>query len=210
MPNTTKSRTPRRRSSTRRSTTSRATGSSRTRRTGTRSAARRTSTARRPSESSRSTSSRTGRASAGSKSRRSTASRGTASRSTRSTASRKSSSSASKNYSSVKRQLDQQITSLRQLKTQAEGTASQNRPSPTTITRFANVVSKGGVIRKASTAAIQRAAGKSQKINTASGALKALKSKFGATIKAVTPAKNGGWLIAASSTWKGKPFKFGQ
>lgn len=206
MANTSKSRTTRR-SNARRSTGSRSTTSRSTRRTSTRSTTSARSNRRRPSAARKSSTTRrstAGRTSSVSKSRSS------ASRSTRSSASRKTSSSSSKSYSAVKQQLDQQINALRQLKSQAEGKATQNRPSPATISRFANVVNSGGVIRKASTAAIQRTAGRNQQCKTAGAAFKALKSKYGATIKAVTPAKNGGWLIAASSTWKGKPFKFGQ
>jgi hypothetical protein len=195
MANTSKSRTTRR-SSARRSTGSRNTTSRSTRRTSARASARRATAARRTGTTRRSTASRSRRTSAAGKSR--------------STASRKTSSSSSQSYTSVKQQLDQQINALRQLKSQAEGKGAQGRPSPATISRFANVVNSGGVIRKASTAAIQRTAGRNRQCRTAGAAFKALKSKYGATIKAVSPAKNGGWLIAASSTWKGKPFKFGQ
>lgn len=146
-----------------------------------------------------------GRASASSR-----ASRPSTSRSSRSSAARKSSSGGSKGYGAVKNQLEQKIDSLRQIKAQAEGSSGKSRPSPATLTRFANVVSRGGVVRQASTQAIQRAASWKKPCNSAASVTKALKSKFGQTIKAVAPAKNGGWLIAASSTWKGKPFRFGR
>jgi len=113
-------------------------------------------------------------------------------------------------YTTVRNQLDKQIDSLRTLKAQTQGPAGKGRPTPATINKFANVVTGGGIVRQATTQAIQRTARWTKPCNSATTALKALRSKFGATIKAVAPSKNGGWLIAASPTWKGRPFSFGR
>ncbi len=126
----------------------------------------------------------------------------------RSRASRRSG-GASKTYASARQQFEQKIRSFQALKSQTSGAGSA-RPTPATLQKFANVVNKGGIIRQASTPAIQRASGGKKSCNTASSAYKALRSKYGAAIKAVAPAKGGKWLIAAAPTWKGRPFKFGQ
>lgn len=183
---------------------------------------RRTVGARRTSTSSRSTSRSTSRTSGtpgwGSTSR----STGTRSTSSRSTGSRSagfslgissgssSGSSSGTGYAPIKQQFEEKIQSFRQLKAQIDGRATGSRPTPTTLTRWANFVNQGAVVFQVSGARLCRATNADQQFTTATSACRALQGKFGkTTIKGVIQSKTGQWLVAAEPRCSdGRPFRF--
>ena len=179
---------------------------------------RRTVGARRTSTSSRSTSRSTSRTSGtpgwGSTSRstgtRSTSSRSTGSRSAGFSLGISSGSSSGTGYAPIKQQFEEKIQSFRQLKAQIDGRATGSRPTPTTLTRWANFVNQGAVVFQVSGARLCRATNADQQFTTATSACRALQGKFGkTTIKGVIQSKTGQWLVAAEPRCSdGRPFRF--
>lgn len=116
----------------------------------------------------------------------------------------------SKNFTAVRNDIQNKITSFRCLFAQTNLTGS-NKPSPAIINRFSNLVSKGAVVHKVtgSTIAKWNKKNNNKATFTASWAMKGLKCKFGAAIKAVCPTGNGKtYLVATTPTFNGKPVKF--
>lgn len=121
-------------------------------------------------------------------------------------------------YKNVGCTLQQKISSFKTLYNQTTGGAATNRPSPTTINTFANWVNKGAVIQTVSPTQLNKwcnnfkgtkPATKKWNVNTASGCKQFLCQRFGkSTIKAVTKAKNGAWLVATAPVVKGRTFNF--
>lgn len=112
-------------------------------------------------------------------------------------------------WTGVRSQLANKIQSYQTLQNQTQGPANPGQPSPATINRWTNLVNKGAVIWQVTPGQFARAARTPQKVKSASGALKALRSRFGTSaIKAVTPSRKGGWLVATASQVKGKSFRF--
>jgi len=104
------------------------------------------------------------------------------------------------------------MNSWKTLYNQTRGPAKYNRPTPTTLNTFANWVTKGAIVHTVSPTQVSRwARNWSQQFNPNS--LTSCKNflwwKYGKqTIKAVSWAKNGWFMIATSQTWNGKPFNW--
>ncbi len=113
-------------------------------------------------------------------------------------------------YAPIKQQFEEKIQSFRQLKAQIEGRATSSRPTPTTLTRWANFVNQGAVVFQVSGARLCRATNADQQFTTATSACRALQGKFGkTTIKGVIQSKTGQWLVAAEPRRSdGRPFRF--
>ncbi len=135
-------------------------------------------------------------------------SRGTRTNNSRTSSSRKTTRCAP-GYQSVFNNIDQKISSYRTLANQTCGSASYKRPSPTTLSSFANWVNKGAIVHCCSANQISRWCKQQTPSNSPTAAKNALTKRFGSsTIKAVCCDKTGKYLIATSPTWKGKPFNF--
>ena len=165
--------------------------------------ARRTSTAR-------STSRSTSRSSGWGSTSRSTGTRSTSSGSTGFSFGISSGRSSGTGYAPIKQQFEEKIQSFRQLKAQIDGRATTSRPTPTTLTRWANFVNQGAVVFQVSGARLCRATNADQQFTTATSACRALQGKFGkTTIKGVIQSKTGQWLVAAEPRQSdGRPFRF--
>ena len=121
-----------------------------------------------------------------------------------------SSTGRTKNYTAVRNDIQCKINSFRCLYAQTN-IAGRNKPSPAILNKFSNLVSKGAVIHKVSGSTIAKwNKNKTQSPSfTMSWAMKGLKSKFGAAVKAVCPTGNGRqFLVATNPTFKGKTVKF--
>lgn len=171
--------------------------------------ARRTSTARSTSRSTSRTSGTSGTSGWGSTSR-STGTRSTGSRSAGFSFGISSGRSSGTGYAPIKQEFEQKIQSFRQLKAQIDGRATGSRPTPTTLTRWANFVNQGAVVFQVSGARLCRATNADQQFTTATSACRALQGKFGkTTIKGVIQSKTGQWLVAAEPRRSdGRPFRF--
>ncbi|MCK4658279.1 MAG: hypothetical protein KAV82_02050 [Phycisphaerae bacterium] len=113
------------------------------------------------------------------------------------------------NYTTLKNNFQQKITSYRTLYGQVQGASGAGRPSAATLNTFANWVNKGAVVYKISTAQINRWSETNKKCTTATTARNVLCNKFGKMpIKAVCKTKSGSYLVATASTYRGKTFKF--
>ena len=111
-----------------------------------------------------------------------------------------------RNYNTVRNYIQNKINSYRCLWQQTQG---NYKPSPTTITRFYNLVNKGANVWCVSGNRITRWTKWPTPVKSANTAMKGLKKKWGTAIKAVTPiGKGNNYLIATTCTYKGKPFKF--
>jgi len=115
-------------------------------------------------------------------------------------------------YQNVFWNLDQKAWAYKTLANQTYGAAKVKRPTPTTLTTFANWVNKGAILHCATKTQITKWASRPNKPfkpTSATAVKNALCNKWGKTmIKAVCSDKNGKWLIATAPTWKGKPFSF--
>ncbi len=121
-----------------------------------------------------------------------------------------SSTGRTKNYTAVRNDIQCKINSFRCLYAQTN-IAGRNKPSPAILNKFSNLVSKGAVVHKVSGSTIAKwNKNKTQSPSfTMSWAMKGLKSKYGAAVKAVCPTGNGRqFLVATTPTFKGKTVKF--
>ncbi len=141
---------------------------------------------------------------------RSTGTRSTSSRSTGFSFGISSGHGSGTGYAPIKQEFEQKIQSFRQLKAQTEGRANTSRPTPTTLTRWANFVNQGAVVFQVSGARLCRATNADQQFTTATSACRALQGKYGkTTIKGVIQSKTGQWLVAAEPRQSdGRPFRF--
>lgn len=109
---------------------------------------------------------------------------------------------------------EQKIQSYKTLCTQAQGSGSQNRPSPTTLNSFANWINKGAVIQTVSAQQVARWAHATNKSfnprNPSPTTCKnILTKKFGkSAIKAVACTKTGQYMVATTPTVNGRSFTF--
>lgn len=109
---------------------------------------------------------------------------------------------------------EQKIQSYKTLCTQAQGSGSQNRPSPTTLNSFANWINKGAVIQTVSAQQVARWAHATHKSfnprNPSPTTCKnILAKKFGkSAIKAVACTKTGQYMVATTPTVNGRSFTF--
>lgn len=113
-------------------------------------------------------------------------------------------------YSSIYNNFSQKLQSIKTLCNQATGPAKGKRPSPTTLTTFANWLNKGCNVCTLSNTQVQKwayATGQNFSPNSITNAKNVLWTKFGKNaIKAVTCDKNGGFLVACAPTVNGRPF----
>jgi hypothetical protein len=106
------------------------------------------------------------------------------------------------------------ITSYKTLYNQTRGPAKHGRPTPTTLTTFANWINKGGVIHTVTATQVARWA-KATKTNfktrtaTPTACRNVLCKKFGKTnIKAVARTKSGSFMVVTPAQVQGKWFCF--
>ncbi len=106
------------------------------------------------------------------------------------------------------------INSYKTLYNQTQGTAKYTRPTPGILNTFANWINKGACIQTVSCTQVAKW-GRPTKwnFNTRNPNMTTCKSilwnKFGkSTIKAVARTKTGGYMVATTPTYKGKPFNF--
>jgi Ni,Fe-hydrogenase I large subunit len=117
-------------------------------------------------------------------------------------------------YKTCYQSFSQKVDSWRTLYNQTFGAAKTARPTPTTLNTFANWINKGAIVHQISASAINKLGHAWYKdfkgCKTPTSCRQILTRKFGkTTIKAVTRAKNGAYLVATAPTYKGKPFNFG-
>lgn len=117
-------------------------------------------------------------------------------------------------YKSVCTSFEGKVNSFKTLVKQVKGPARYTRPTPTQLNTFANWINKGALVQSVSCAQIAKWA-MTANVNfntgnpTVTSCKNVLSSKFGkTTIKCVARNKTGGFMVATSSTWKGKPFCF--
>ncbi len=121
---------------------------------------------------------------------------------------------ASPKYKSAQCTFATKINSYKMLYKQTCGPAKYTRPTPATLTTFANWINKGAVVHTCTSAQVARwARGYEMNFNSRTGSpttcKNVLATKFGkTTIKAVAKTKSGAYMVATSPTWKGKPFCF--
>jgi len=89
------------------------------------------------------------------------------------------------------------------------GGSNKQGPTPSQLNTFGRWIEKGARLQKVTPTQLNRWAGTSRRNWTPTAAKNCLASKWGKScIKAVTNNKTGGFLVATSSTRKGKPFRF--
>ena len=117
---------------------------------------------------------------------------------------------AAAGYQPYAQTFETKMNSWRTLYNQTRGTASYQRPTPTTLNTFANWVNKGAIIHTVSPTQMNRWAktwNKSFNPKNITSCKNFLWDKYGkTTIKAVSWAKNGWYMVATTPTYNGKPF----
>ncbi len=117
-------------------------------------------------------------------------------------------------YKTVSNSFAAKINSYKMLYNQTCGAAKCTRPTTTTLNTFANWINKGAVVQCCTKTQVVRWANASNvnfnsRTPTIASCKNVLAKKFGkATIKAVAQTKTGGFMVATSPTWNGKPFCF--
>lgn len=111
-------------------------------------------------------------------------------------------------FASVRSQCQNKINAYQTVVTQTAGAGAKFRPTPSQLNTFARLIDKGAQIQRVTNSQLNRWAGRSR--NWTPGAAKSVLSrKFGkSSIKAVAFNKTGGFIVATSSTRKGRPFRF--
>lgn len=113
------------------------------------------------------------------------------------------------NYTNLKHNFQNKISSYRTLYNEMQGTAGKGRPPAATLNTFGNWINKGAVIQKVSAAQINRWSNTDRKCTTSTAARNVLYHKFGkAPIKAVCKTKSGAYIVATAPMYRGKNFKF--
>ena len=112
------------------------------------------------------------------------------------------------NYTSVRNNFSQRINAYRTLLGQTSGGTPKFRPTPAQLKTFAKWVEKGATLHYVTNAQLNRWAGTSRNW-TLSTAKNTLTTRYGrSSIKAVAYNKSGGFLVATSSTYRGRSFRF--
>ena len=112
-------------------------------------------------------------------------------------------------YSNIYNAFEWKMRSYRTLWDQTRGPAKYSRPTPATLKTFANWINKGSYVWRVTNSQINKWCNTNRKYSSGTAVKSALCQTFGKnTIKAVACDKGGGYLVATSPTWKGKPFHF--
>ncbi len=117
-------------------------------------------------------------------------------------------------HKNVSKSFQGKIDSYKMLYKQTCGTAKHHRPSPTILNTFANWINKGAVVQTVTCSQVAKwAKADNKNFNTRNPTVASCKNvltaKFGkSTIKCCARTKTGGFMIATTPTWKGKPFCF--
>ncbi|MBL8879079.1 MAG: hypothetical protein JNG88_08160 [Phycisphaerales bacterium] len=109
-------------------------------------------------------------------------------------------------FSNVREQCQQRVTSYRTIASQCSGPGRVNWFSPSTANKFVRFVNNGCLVYKFSNPQFCRSFGSQFSNTNSTTAFRLLKNKFGTGIKAVTRGKNNCWLVCASSNVSARPF----
>lgn len=109
-------------------------------------------------------------------------------------------------FSNVREQCQQRVTSYRTIASQCSGPGRVNWFSPSTANKFVRFVNSGCLVYKFSNPQFCRSFGEQFSKTNNTTAFRMLKNKFGTGIKAVTRGKNNCWLVCASSNVSARPF----
>lgn len=112
-------------------------------------------------------------------------------------------------FSTVRNCFKNKINAYQTLYAQTSSGSHKQGPTPAQLNTFGRWIEKGAQLQKVTPTQLNRWAGTSRRNWTPNSAKNCLASKWGKScIKAVTNNKTGGFLVATSSTRKGKPFRF--
>lgn len=110
-------------------------------------------------------------------------------------------------FRNIGRNIQQTISSFRNIQTQWTGTTKVTAFSPTAANKWIRYVNNGTYIYKFTNSDFCRHFGsRFNSPTTTSSACRFLRNKFGAGIKDVTRGKGGCWLIAATPNVTARPF----
>ncbi len=136
-----------------------------------------------------------------------TSTRATGTRNTRNT--RKTTTNAAPGYRNIYDSFECKVRSYKTLWDQTRGAAKHTRPTPATLKTFSTWINKGANVWRVTNTQINKWCKTNQQYKTGTSVKNALCKTFGkTTIKAVACDKKGGYIVATSPTWKGKPFHF--
>lgn len=119
-------------------------------------------------------------------------------------------------YRTVCNTFENKIASFKTLVNQTQGPAKFGRPTPATLTSFANWVNKGAIVQTCTPAQVARWARSTNctfnpRTASPSTCRTVLTAKFGkSAIKAVARTKNGQFMVCTSPTCNGRSFCFPQ
>ncbi len=115
-------------------------------------------------------------------------------------------------YANFYQQYQQKLQSFKTLYSQTTGAAKFDRPSPTTLKTFTNWINKGANVYTISQTQLNKWAGTARNKydwTKPTQARNFLNQKFGkGAIKAFARTKNGAYMVACPTTFRGKTFNF--
>lgn len=110
-------------------------------------------------------------------------------------------------FNNVVTDCEQRIGSYRNISSQCTGPGRITTFSPTTANKFLRLVDNGTLVYRFSNPEFCRFFGQQLGAATTPAAFRTLRQKFGTGIKAVSRGRNNCWLVAASESVSGRPFR---